>query len=299
LTRINKLDDFIKSPLAVVCHDAGATHLIVHWLEKYNNNIFACMEGPARKIWNSKFPNTRLFSINEAISNANVLLSGTGWASNVEHSSRIEAKKRGITSIAVIDHWTNFQGRFIRNSEEILPDQILVSDDYAEELAVKYFPKILITQLPNLYLKNIVDKVLEIKRNSTHSLIKRILIVTEPFRRKLSKDDKDIEHIAIEYFFNNIDKINIGDNLEVKIRLHPSEDREKYKYIDVVYPEIKISYSDNHELSKDVAWAELVVGCHTFALVVALNCKIPTISILPPEIDFPLPHKGILLLRDL
>ena len=69
--------------------------------------------------------------------------------------------------------------------------------------------------------------------------------------------------------------------------------------MDVAYPEIKISYSDNHELSKDVAWAELVVGCHTFALVVALNCNIPTISILPPEIDFPLPHKGILLLRDL
>ena len=65
MTRINILDDFIQSPLAVVCHDAGATHLIVHWLEKYNNNIFACMEGPARNIWNSKFPNTRLRNVLE------------------------------------------------------------------------------------------------------------------------------------------------------------------------------------------------------------------------------------------
>ena len=48
---MTRLEDFVKPPLAVVCHDAGAANLIVEWLKDYSGDLKACMEGPAKIIW--------------------------------------------------------------------------------------------------------------------------------------------------------------------------------------------------------------------------------------------------------
>ena len=106
---MTRLQDYIKSPLAVVCHDAGAANLIVEWLKDYSGELRVCMEGPARVIWRKHFPDKKLIPINRVIKDSTTLLSGTGWA-DLEHSARIDAKIRGIKSIAVIDHWAKLTG---------------------------------------------------------------------------------------------------------------------------------------------------------------------------------------------
>ena len=132
---MTKFSDIFDSSLSVVCNDAGAANLIVNWLDGYKHNVFPCMEGPAKKIWNSKFPNSKLLALDVALEKSRVLLSGTGWSSNLEHNARVQANMSKMTNIAVIDHWTNYKERFIRNTKEVLPDSILVSDKYAKKKA--------------------------------------------------------------------------------------------------------------------------------------------------------------------
>ena len=85
-------------------------------------------------IWKRNFPDINTSPIEDVLNNSTSLLSGTGWGDS-EYLVRLEAKKRSIKNIAVIDHWTNYEKRFSRNDNEELPDLILVSDKYAFDKA--------------------------------------------------------------------------------------------------------------------------------------------------------------------
>ena len=111
------------------------------------------------------------------------LISGTGWASAFEHDARKLAKQLGRRSIAVIDHWTNYRARFVRNGVEVLPDEIWVTDEYAKNLAEMEFPTIRIVQLQNAYLENLVGEVRGHDYNKNVSLEENILYVLEPIRQ--------------------------------------------------------------------------------------------------------------------
>ena len=298
---MTRLEDFIKPPLAVVCHDAGAANLIVEWLKDYTGDLRVCMEGPAKIIWEKHFPSGKLISINRVIKDSKTLLSGTGWG-DLEHSARIQAKKRSIKNIAVIDHWTNYRERFIRDGNEELPDVIIVSGNYAYRLAKNFPPSTLVIELPNNYLQ------VEAKLASSERLrkcrvpIENILIIAEPLRQKKKGKDTYLEFEAIEFLLNNLNKINISSRaVNILLRLHPSEPLVKYdnilkKYKDSVS---KFHLSKNTHLYQDIAWADLVVGMNSFALVVALTANVPTMSILPPlSIDCILPYKEIMHLKD-
>ena len=299
---MNKLEDFITSPLGVYCHDAGSANLIVAWLQDCVIDLSVCMEGPALLIWKRYFPDINTSPIEEVLKNSTSLLSGTGWGDS-EYLVRLEAKKRSIKNIAVIDHWTNYEERFSRNDNEELPDLILVSDKYASLKAKTLFPLIPIIQLPNTYLEQEVKLAKLVRTRDCRSLIENILIIAEPIRDKSSGKNQGFEFAAIEFLMNNFDKINLSNKLaKIKLRPHPSESLNKYDFIQKKYDHLvtEFTISKNSSLHDDLAWADLVVGMNSFALVVALSAKIPTMSILPPgSNESILPYEEIIHLRDL
>jgi len=67
------------------------------------------------------------------------VICGTSIESDFEHRLWIEAKKRKIKSFALIDHWTNYYERFVRDNLVVLPDFILLNDDQAKIGALKAF----------------------------------------------------------------------------------------------------------------------------------------------------------------
>ena len=298
---MTKLEDFVKPPLAVVCHDAGAANLIVEWLKDYKGDLQPCMLGPAKIIWEKHFPGTKLISIDTVLNGSKSLLSGTGWG-DVEHSARIKAKKIGIQNISVIDHWTNYRERFIREESEVLPDIIIVSDKHAYNQAQILFPSILVIELPNNYLQVEAKLACSERLKECKDPIENILIIGEPLRLIKSGKDTYLEVEAIEFLMINLNKINISNrSVNIVLRLHPSESLVKYdkvlkKHKDSVS---KFDLSKNTHLYQDIAWADLVVGMNSFALVVALTANVPTMSILPPlSIDCILPYKEIMHLKD-
>ena len=298
---MTKLEDFVKPPLAVVCHDAGAANLIVKWLKNYTGGLKPCMLGPAKIIWEKHFPGTKLTSIDTVLNGSKSLLSGTGWG-DVEHSARIKAKKRRIKNIAVIDHWTDYRERFTRNDNEELPDIIVVSDNYAYQKTQNFFPSIFVIELPNYYLQAQAKLARSERLKECKDPIENILIIAEPLRQKKLGNDTYLEFDAIEFFMKSLNKINISSNyIHIVLRLHPSEAQGKYDHILKKYQHLvtKFNVSKHINLYPDIAWADLVVGMNSYALVVSLSAGVPTMSILPPlSVSCILPFKEIMQLKD-
>ena len=119
----------LASPLAVAAHDAGAANLIIGWLRKRRDlEVRPCLAGPAVDLWTAAFGKPQILPPAEALRGAAALLSGTSYASELEHQARALAKAQGIHSIGVIDHWVNYPNRFLRAGSRVLPEEIWVAD---------------------------------------------------------------------------------------------------------------------------------------------------------------------------
>ena len=121
----------------------------------------------------------------------------------------------------------------------------------------------------------------------------------EPFRDEVH-DDISLEFASLKYFIRNLNQVTHGENIKVRIRTHPSESINKYDSFIEECVDINIEVSKNARLCYDLAWADQVVGMQSFAMVVAQNCNIPTMSILPPDsIECVLPYSKIISLKRL
>jgi hypothetical protein len=287
------LKNLVDGNLGVVCHDAGAANLIIHWLKDYQGEFFVCMEGPAKVIWENKFPSKKNYKLEVVLSNSNILLSGTG-SGDFEYQARLLASSMNHFNIAVIDNWTKYQERFQKSGVISLPDLILVSDNYALDMAKSFFPNVKIIQLENLYLKHHTNLSFISRKREPQIPARNILMVMGPSK-------EEIEFISIDYFFSNLDKCGLSANsIKIRLRTHPSESFEKYNDVMKKYSDVECTISKNNNLSDDIAWADMVVGMQNFPMVIAVNSNIPTISIIPPRFSrCALPYSEIIHLRDL
>lgn len=298
------LQKFINQPLAVVCHDAGAANIIIEWLKTYKGDVRICMMGPSKSIFQNYFPDYELYSLINVLDGVEILLSGTGWG-ETEKIIRSEASKQSIKNIAVIDHWTNYKERFSFGGREELPDEIIVCDNYAYKMAKNYFPSASIMQFTNNYLLNQANKAIVNRSLKCRNRIQNILIIAEPIRHDDFRNRNKIEFLSIEFFMRNLHKISISNkSVNFKIRLHPSESEDKYNFIKEKYQSFENNFeiinSSDRDLYLDISWADLVLGMNSFALVVSITAKVPTICILPPNsINCVLPQQEIIHLRDL
>ena len=127
------------------------------------------LKGHAKNIWQHEpIPLAHLklhTELPSALDGCQSVLTGTGWASNLEHDARKLATKFQIPSIAVIDHWVNYKQRFEREGSIVLPNEIWVSDPYAYEIANNLFAGISVVELPNTYLNNLVKAIPPLPKN--------------------------------------------------------------------------------------------------------------------------------------
>jgi hypothetical protein len=265
----------LPTPLAAVCHDAGATNLILPWIAAERpERLHPVMGGPATALWRSRFGTTATLQPEQALEGASALLTGTGWASDLEHRARKLAKARGIRSVAVIDHWVNYRERFVRNGEEVLPDEIWVTDEYALALAREQFPDLLISLRPNLYLEEQLAKAPPLTDTD-----RDVLFVAEPIRSDWGNDALG-EFQALDYFLSRRRELGIPRGARIRIRPHPSEPTGKYDAW--ANSHANVAFDGSEDLATALGGARWVVGCESYALVVALHSGRNAISALPP-----------------
>ena len=278
------MSDISDKYISIVAHDVGAANQIFAWIKSGLLKIEQCkfcLEGPASKSFRVWQPDIELLPLEDVLIGAEILLSGTGWSTPLEHNARIIAKNKGIKSIAVIDHWVNYKERFVRNHTEVMPDIIWVSDKYAYSEAKRCFPNIEIVQQRNDYIKAQVDEVsiykIKKKKGTTN-----ILYVLEPIRDAWGeRRGMPGEFQALEFFLHSIPSLNLGDSLSIILKPHPSDPENKYDHWVSSLSLSNIKIEKEKSLASLIAWSDIVVGCETYAMVVALYAKKKVISSLP------------------
>lgn len=315
----------LAAPVAVVAHDAGAANHILAWLRGSGADaLLPSMAGPALQVWRRERGDTPQLALEQAVAGAQTVLTGTGWASDLEHEARRLARRHGKHSIAVLDHWTNYRERFERGGEQVLPDELWVSDAHALALARKLFPAIPVRQQPNAYLDGLVAEVRACEQAAAAaaaasaagtaaagsaaaagSSAARVLYVLEPIRQAWGELPEPGEFAALDFFIAGLDRLELGPQVEIRLRPHPSDPSGKYDAWlarqNAIPPEgVTLALDGAATLAQALAWAGVVAGCQTYAMVVALAAGRRVASSVPPWAPpCVLPHPDIIQLSDL
>lgn len=304
----------LRSPLALVCHDAGACNVILPWLPTEGIVLRPVMWGPAERLFASRFPHVPTIApdsapkalpdaapypdldvaLDAALDGAAMLLSGTGWASELEHRARRLARERGVFSVAVIDHWVNYPQRFQRGGETVWPDEFWVSDAQALAIAERCFPGAVIRCFDNLYLEREVAAIAPLPRDDAAP----VLYVLEPMRSDWGRGEPG-EFQALDHFMRERLAAGVPAAAPIRLRPHPSDAAGKYDaWICAQRAHADVALDTRVSLAEAIGASRWVVGCESFALVVALAAGRRVCTTLPPWAPpCRLPQPGILRLQ--
>ncbi len=287
--------------IGVCCHDAGAAEIISSYIKQKNISPLYYLSGPAIKVFERKIGCIDNILLLDIVNKSDWLLCGTSWKSDLEWNIIKEAKKQQKKVIVFLDHWVNYRERFIRNNEEYLPDEIWVGDHYAEKIAKEIFSNLKIKLIDNPYLLDIKKQLLKLGKNRVES--NSVLYVCEPISELAYFQHGDehywgyTEEEALRYFLTSIDEI-FKARLVI-IRPHPSEDLDKYDWIFDEFNHKDIKIDNKKTLLEQILDSNIVVGCESMAMVVAILAEKEVISSIPPGgRACVLPYKEIKIIED-
>lgn len=288
-----------NGPIALVAHDAGAASHIASWFSNFDQPLHIYAEGPAKSLFQNVFDQPLEGSLESAVCKSACLITGTGWASDLEHRARLVASNRNIPCVSVLDHWANYRERFQRDGLEVLPHQLWVTDSDAAALATSTFSDISVLQLPNLWLEALCSEV-HILRASTATIsqskrpARRLLYLLEPIRVTWSQGSVEPlepgEFQGLRYWLKQLPLLieqgwvaPLHELEALALRPHPSEPIGKYQdLIHEASANWPIHLDQARSLPESIAWADAAFGCETQALVAAMACNLPAFSTVPP-----------------
>lgn len=285
---------------AIVSHDAGGAEILSSYVRQKSLNCVYTLKGPAHKIFERKIGKIRSETIDHSIINSNLLICSTSWQSDIEFNAIRLARKLGRRSVAILDHWINYRERFNRSGTTILPDEIWVCDTIALAIAKEVFPTIMIKLIENPYLEDIQKELLSYKKNYRKPCREgiNVLYVCEPIgihallRYGNARFWGYVEEDALRYFLSNISILGKKVN-SITIRPHPSEPINKYNWVLDEF-KLPIQFGGIHSLCKEIAVHDVIVGCESMAMVVALLDNKRVISSIPSGgRSCALPHQEI------
>lgn len=272
--------------IAVVSHDAGGAEILSAWVNQNPHQYHFFLTGPALPIFTRKIPtpfkNRSLEDFKSLLNQFDLVLTGTSYQSDLEKEI-IRIAKGQVYTVAFLDHWCNYPKRFQFEGKIILPDEIWVGDKDAYNLALKSFPSQMIVQKNNPYFEEIKQQILQVpsvERQGTN-----ILYVTEPTSEYALKQYGDTNYFGyteFEALKNYLESLSNQTSpiSALRLRLHPSEDPNKYESVIETFVHIPISYSQS-SLAEDCAWADWVVGCQTMAMVIGVVAGKKVFSCIP------------------
>lgn len=288
----------------IVCHDAGGAEILSSWLRKCDEPYNLVLEGPAKNIFQRKIGAFHSLPLAEAIEKSDWVLCGTSWQSNLERQAIICAKAVGKKVVAFLDHWVNYEERFIEQGVVVCPDEIWVGDFDAEQIARAKFHGVPIVLKLNPYFVELRQELERMKSVSSNSKQSSVLYVCEPIREHALLQYGNerywgyTEEDALKFFINNIEALGV-DIYKIILRPHPSEIRTKYDWVKSCST-LMIETGGARTLLEEIVEADIVVGCESMAMVVGLLANKRVISSIPSGGKLcSLPQRGIERLKEL
>jgi hypothetical protein len=290
--------------LMVVSHDAGGAEIISSWLRLHREDwepVFVLC-GPARAIFARKLGDVvNVRARLPDLAGVDFLVCGSSGAATLEREAVQAARVAGVRSAVWLDHWTNYAARFVSDGTLILPDEVWVADEHAALIARRELPGARVRLRGNPYLEEFKREVHAlvpaVARRRTEA--ERVLYVTEPTAaaaKRLTGDSRGWGYTEEEALTGYLDHLaqRGGRPVQLRLRTHPSEPAGKYDALLAAHAtRFDTSPAPGATLVEDVAWADIVVGCDTMAMVAALAAGRRVVSVLPPgakPISLPFPE---------
>ena len=271
--RYPALPDFILNAqrVGVAAHDAGGAEQISWLLRNLPRKVLAYIDGPAKRIFeNSEISFDKAEQLSE-IMKCDVIITGSGWMSQLELTAIEEAKLRNIPCITVLDHWVNYLERFGAN-EKTQPQILAVTNSVALKLAQEKFPDKLVWFLKDYQIEGYKEAIAQIRRSPTC-----VLILLEPTSRSDSRFAANND--VIEVLVGAAILIKRFKGLEkVVIRPHPSDHDSSTLAGKLTEFLGELEISINSSLLEDLAVSEVVLGLSSYALYISSECGIATKS---------------------
>jgi len=263
----------MKKNYHILCSDSGASNLIYYWYiaNKKKYNFSFGLNGPAKKIFKKK--NKKLNSKIDCI------ITGTGKIKDKYIEAIEYGKKNNIKTISFLDHYVNYNSRFVYKKKLILPDEIWTFDNVSFSIAEKFFKITKIKNKKNFYLeflkKNFKIYQKKISKNKNYL---NILFVSEPSLISSSLNKQLVFNI-----FNFLNKYN--KKIKLILRLHPSEKNNPLLSLIsnklMNNKNIILAVDKNLSILNSLYECDVVIGGETYAMVLALKLKKKAYTFLP------------------
>lgn len=195
---------------------------------------------------------------------------GTGYPPKYIHLANY-LKNYKILTVAILDHWLNFLGRFKKNKSSFKPDIILMTHKINYRLD-NFFKDIKIINVKNYYLEEQIREIKKIKKTKYDCCYisdPASYIINAKVRKKLIVD-------SMGSFISFLKNRRIT---KVLIRPHPNDNllgfnniiKKIIKYKE--YDESNLIISKSKNISKDIGSSSLIFGMKSFGLFIALKAK--------------------------
>ena len=293
------------SKVGIACHDAGGAEIISSFVRQNKVDALFTLQGPAIDIFRRKIVDLQIVEPDELVKSTDWVLCGTSWQSDLELEVSLIAKRKHKKVISFLDHWVNYDKRYCRNGESILPDQIWVGDYNAFSIAKKIFPSIIVSLVDNPYLMDLRQEWLIKSEYGLSTRCSSLLFVSDNIAEGMTRQFGDSNYLgytdqdSFSYLMDNLERL--GPKIkQITVRLHPSELIGNFNWaVDKYGPLVQIS--NNKLLMDDLINHDIVVGSESMAMVIALECcgKSVFCSIPPIKRKCSLPHAQIQMLRNM
>ena len=259
---------------------ANAISPLVEPLRERGHEIYVFANLSALQILNCKEYSNELRNIMP-----DILITGTSAKNLNERYLWQEAKNLKIKTIAFVEYWGNYGIRFsdisaleiekFNGNCNMLPDYIIVPDDFAKEEAIKEgVPSNLIYPLGNPHFQNIYSKLNFIENKKTNFVDENETLITyasQPFTEDLGKPGEELN--VLEDIIDSTDK-------KILVKLHPKEDFSKFdKYKD------KVMLNKEMSMPEIIKASDLVISINSMVLLEAMIIKKPIIAYQRNETD--------------
>ena len=258
--------------IGIAANDAGGAEQVAWLLKNLNQYASAYISGPAIKVFEQVQVNIENIRNLNHLNESNLIITGSGWMSNLEKESIKFANKKKITCVTILDNWVNYLTRF-SGDPEFIPMILAVTNHHALLKAHQLFPDKLVWLLPDFQLMHYQNSI---SRNKV--TCSDVLVISEPIFSENPNSDVSIEDLERLI----VSAISLKDESALKnvtVRAHPSQvDNTFFSQILEKFPgEISVSYGTT--LLDDLKKSKIVIGINSYALYISAMCGIKTYSV--------------------
>ncbi len=188
-----------------------------------------------------------------------LVITGAALGNSIDNQLIKWAKKNNITSIGIIENWSNLELRYLKNGKYNFPNYIFVNDYYCKKKLVDLGAiksniyicgNILLEKQVNEYKKNNSLYKFNLKNK------KKLIFISQPLQEDFgSKTDKKLGYN--EFKALNLINKKLSSHYELVIKLHPRDSIKKYD-----------RYTSNFKIIKQKKFTEII---NNFDLIIGMN----------------------------